>query len=104
VNRRILAYRRIFKTKENLMKSGIAGSAFGAAVLLALTQVAAAQGPSGANGVAGIPGSVVRAGEDGRQVTQPGLISILTNPPPPNPYPGPNPTATRRGTRPTPAK
>jgi hypothetical protein len=68
------------------MKSKITYSAFAGAVLLALTHPAAAQGPSGANGVAGIPGSVVRAGEDGRPVNQPGLIGILTNPPPPNPY------------------
>ena len=65
------------------MRSKITYSAFAGAVLLALTHLAAAQGPSGANGVAGIPGSVVRAGEDGRPVNQPGLIGILTNPPPP---------------------
>jgi hypothetical protein len=84
------------------MKSKITCSAFAAAVLLAMTQPGAAQGPAGAHGVAGVPGSVVRAGEDGRPVTQPGLISILTNPPPP--YAGPNPTATRRGTGQIPAK
>jgi hypothetical protein len=69
------------------MKSKIAGSAFAATVLLALTQSATAQGTSGGTGaVASIPGSVVRAAEEGRPLTQPGLISILTNPPPPNPY------------------
>jgi hypothetical protein len=67
------------------MKSKIGRSAF-TAVLLALTQSASAQGTSGGAGaVASIPGSVVRAAEEGRPVTQPGLISILTNPPPPNP-------------------
>jgi hypothetical protein len=68
------------------MKSKVACSAFAATVLLALTQSATAQGTSGGTGaVASIPGSVVRAAEEGRPVTQPGLISILTNPPP-NPY------------------
>jgi hypothetical protein len=60
--------------------------AFTAVVLLALTQHAAAQGPAGANGVASIPGSTVRADEYGRPVAQLGLIGILTNPPPPTPY------------------
>ena len=69
------------------MKSKIACSAFAATVLLALTQSATAQGTSGGTGaVASIPGSVVRAAEEGRRGTQPGLISILTNPPSPNPY------------------
>jgi hypothetical protein len=49
--------------------------------LLALTQLAAAQGTSGGTGaIASIPSSVVRAGEQKTPVTQPGLISILTNP------------------------
>jgi hypothetical protein len=69
------------------MKSRMANSAFAAAILLALTQSATAQGTSGGTGaVASIPGSVVRAAEEGRPVTQLGLINILTNPPPPNPY------------------
>jgi hypothetical protein len=86
------------------MKSKITCSAFAGAVLLALTHLAAAQGPSGANGVAGIPGSVVRAGEDGRPVNQPGLISILTNPPPPNPYVDSKQTTTLRGKGQVPSK
>ena len=78
------------------MKSKIARSAF-AAVMLALTQSAAAQGTSGATGaVASIPGSVVRAAEEGRPVTQPGLISILTNPSPPSPYVDSKQTTTLR--------
>ena len=49
--------------------------------LFALTQLAAAQGTSGGTGaIASIPSSVVRAGEQKTSVTQPGLISILTNP------------------------
>ena len=49
--------------------------------LFALTQLAAAQGTSGGTGaIASIPSSVVRAGEQKTPVTQPGLISILTNP------------------------
>jgi hypothetical protein len=46
------------------MKSKIANSAFTASVLLALTQLAAAQGPSGGTGaVASIPSNVVRGAE-----------------------------------------
>ena len=68
------------------MKSKIPCSEFAAIVFLALTQSATAQGTSGGTGaVASIPGSVVRAAEEGRPVTQPGLISILTNPLPSNP-------------------
>jgi hypothetical protein len=79
------------------MKSEIACSAVIAAILLALTQSATAQGTSGGTGaVASIPGSVVRAAEEGRPLTQPGLISILTSPPPPNPYPDSKQTATLR--------
>ena len=56
--------------------------------LLFLTQVVAAEGASGGNGVVGsIPGGVVRGHEQG-----PGLISILTGSPPlsysPDPKPG----------------
>ena len=79
------------------MKSKITYSVFAGAVLLVLTHLAAAQDPSGANGVAGIAGSVVRAGEDGRPVNQPGLIGILTNPPPPNPYVDSKQTTSLRG-------
>jgi hypothetical protein len=86
------------------MKSKIACSAF-AAVMLALTQSATAQGTSGATGaVASIPGSVVRAAEEGRPVTQPGLISILTNPPPPSPYVVSKQTTTLRGKSQVPSK
>ena len=54
---------------------------YSAIALFALTQLAAAQGTSGGTGaVASIPSSVVRAGEQKTPVTQPGLISILTNP------------------------
>jgi hypothetical protein len=87
------------------MKSKIAGSAFAAAVLLPLTQSAMAQGTSGGTGaVASIPGSVVRAAEEGRPVTQPGLISILTNPPPPNSYVDSKQTTTLRGKGQVPSK
>jgi hypothetical protein len=56
------------------------------AVLLALPQLAAAQGPSGGTGaVASIPGSVVRAGEQPHPVTQPGILSLIGNPTPPAP-------------------
>lgn len=86
------------------MKSKIASSAF-AAIMLALTQSATAQGTSGGTGaVASIPGSVVRAAEDGRPVTQPGLISILTNPPPPTPYVDSKHTTTLRGKGQVPSK
>jgi hypothetical protein len=56
------------------MESKIAHSVLAAAALLSLTQLAGAQGTSGATGaVASIPGSVVRGHEQG-----PGLFSILT--------------------------
>jgi hypothetical protein len=56
------------------MKTSMTYFALGAGALLALTQVAAAQGTSGGTGaVASIPGSVVRGHEQG-----PGLISIVT--------------------------
>ena len=59
--------------------------------LLFLTQVVAAQGTSGGNGVvASIPGSVVRGHEQG-----PGLISILTGSPPPSYSQDPKPGARR---------
>jgi hypothetical protein len=58
------------------MKSKMAYFALAAPVVLALTQLAAAQGTSGGTGaVASIPGSVVRGHEQG-----PGLFSILTGP------------------------
>jgi hypothetical protein len=63
------------------MKYKTVCSALAAAVsLFASVQLAAAQGTSGGTGaIASIPASVVRA-EPG-QPMQPGLISILTNPP-----------------------
>src|SRR5712671_6685281 len=48
--------------------------------------LAAAQGTSGSTGaVASIPSSVVRGGEQGRPVTQTGLISIIAGSAPPDP-------------------
>ena len=64
------------------MKSKIAYPALAAAALLALTQLAAAQGTSGGtSAIASIPGSVVRGHEQGH-----GLMSIITGStlPPPN--------------------
>jgi hypothetical protein len=62
-------------------------SAIAGAALLASMQLAVAQGTSGGTGaIASIPSSVVRAGELGRPVTQPGLISILAGSAPPDPY------------------
>jgi len=56
------------------MKSKVAYSALAVASLLALTQLAAAQGTGGSTGaIASIPGSVVRGHEHG-----PGLFSIVT--------------------------
>ena len=85
--------------KENQMKSKIAYPALAAAALLALTQLAAAQGTSGGTGaIASIPGSVVRGHEQGH-----GLISIITG----STLPQPNvskETMTRRGQNPTPPK
>jgi hypothetical protein len=55
------------------MKSKMTCSALAATALLALMQLAAAQGTSGGTGaIASIPGSVVRGHEQG-----PGLISVL---------------------------
>jgi len=83
--------------KENQMKSKIAY--FAAAALLALTQLAAAQGTSGGTGaIASIPGSVVRGHEQGH-----GLMSIITG----STLSQPNvskETMTRRGQNPAPPK
>jgi hypothetical protein len=66
--------------------------------LFAFTQVAAAQGTSGGTGaIASIPSSVVRAGEQKTPVTQPGLISILTNPTQPDVNFNSKQETTRRG-------
>jgi hypothetical protein len=73
--------------------------ALAAAGLFASTELAAAQGTSGGTGaIASIPGSVVRA-EPG-QPAQPGLISILTNPP----QSDTRPRAARRSESPAPTK
>jgi hypothetical protein len=86
------------------MRSKIICSAFAAAILLTPIQNATAQGTSGGTGaVASIPGSVVRGAAEGRAVSQPGLISILTNPPPPDPYEDTRQT-TRRGQSQMPSK
>jgi hypothetical protein len=69
------------------MKSGTGFWAFAAVAVLTLMQPAAAQGPAGHGGAATVPASSVRGGEDGRPVTQLGLIGILANPPPPAHYP-----------------
>jgi hypothetical protein len=81
------------------MKSKIAYPALAAAALLALTQLAAAQGTSGGTGaIASIPSSVVRGHEQGH-----GLISIIAGStlPQPNAF---RETMTRRGQNPTPPK
>jgi hypothetical protein len=68
------------------MKSTATHFAMVGVVLLASTQLVAAQGTSGSTGaVASTPGSVVRGGELGRPVTQPGPFSILTGSAPPDP-------------------
>ncbi len=81
------------------MKSKIAYPALAAAALLALTQLAAAQGTSGGTGaIASIPGSVVRGHERGH-----GLMSIITG----STLSQPNAsreTMTRRGQNQTPPK
>jgi hypothetical protein len=80
------------------MKFGTGFWTFAAVALLTLMQPAAAQGPAGHGGVATVPASSVRGGEDGRPVTQLGLIGILANPPPPGPYPsGSSQTMAPRG-------
>jgi hypothetical protein len=86
------------------MRSKITRLAFAAAILLTPIQNATAQGTSGGTGaVAPIPRSVVRGAAEGRVVSQPGLISILTNPPPPDPYLDSKLT-TRRGQSQMPSK
>ncbi len=85
------------------MKSRLAYSAFAAAILLALTQFATGQGPSGGTGaVASIPGSVVRGAEQRRPATPPGIISIITSATPPKSNVGSKQTTTRRGDSPMP--
>ena len=78
---------------------------FATAVLLALPQPAAAQGPSGGTGaVASIPGSVVRAGEQPYPVSQPGILSLIGNPAPPAPIADSRRATPYRGQDPTPSK
>jgi hypothetical protein len=87
------------------MKSKITYSASAAAFLLALTQLAIAQGPSGATGaVASIPGSVVRGAEQGQPVTQLGILSIITGATPPNLNRDSKQTTARQGRSPMPPK
>ncbi|HWO33902.1 MAG TPA: hypothetical protein VNO32_34320 [Candidatus Acidoferrum sp.] len=87
------------------MKSKLAHSAFVIASLLALTHFAAAQGTSGSTGaIASIPSSVVRAGEQGQAVTQPGLFSIITSSTPPGADAGSKQETIRRGQHPRPSK
>jgi hypothetical protein len=66
----------------------------------ALASDAAAQGTGGSTGaIASIPGSVVRGHEQ-----QPGLFSILANPPPPSADAVSKPRPIRRSERPLPSK
>jgi hypothetical protein len=75
------------------------------AALVAQSQFAAAQGPSGGNGaVASIPGSVVRAGEQPHPVTQPGILSLIGNPTPPTPVADSRRPVPFRSKDPTPSK
>jgi hypothetical protein len=75
------------------------------AVVALASGAAVAQGPAGATGaIASIPSSVVRAGEQGQPVTQPGIFSIFTSPTPPGSYAVSNPRANRREERPPPSK
>jgi hypothetical protein len=87
------------------MKSKLIHSAFSIASLLALTHFAAAQGTSGSTGaIASIPSSVVRGGEQGQAVTQPGLFSIITSSIPPSSNAGSKRETIRHGERPLPSK
>ena len=80
------------------MKSATTYSAVAGAALLASTQLVVAQGPSGGTGaIASIPSSVVRGGEQGRPVRQPGLISIITGSTPPDPNADSKQNGMRRG-------
>ena len=87
------------------MKSKLEHSASVIAFILALTDLVAAQGPSGATGaIASIPSSVVRAGEQGQPVTQPGIIGMIINSPPPGSNAVSKQKTTRRGENPLPSK
>jgi hypothetical protein len=87
------------------MKSITIYSAMAGATLLASTQLVVAQGTSGGTGaIASIPSSVVRGGELGRPVTQPGLISILAGSAPPEPYADSKQNGVRRSGATPPAK
>jgi hypothetical protein len=78
---------------------------FATAALLAQSQLAAAQGPSGGNGaVASVPGSVVRAGEQPHPVTQPGILSLINGPTPLYSAADSKPAMTPRRTAPVPSK
>jgi hypothetical protein len=70
------------------------------AAVVALASDASAQGTGGSTGaVASIPGSVVRGHEQ-----QPGLFSILANPPPPSADAVSKPRTIRRGENASPSK
>ena len=83
------------------MKSRLGYSALVIAFILGLTDLVAAQGPSGATGaIASIPSSVVRAREQGQTVTQRGLFSIITSSTPPGSDAGSKQETIRRGEHP----
>lgn len=85
------------------MKSKLTCSVF--AVTALLTLPATAQGPAGGTGaIASIPGSVYRAADDVRPVTQPGILSFIANPPPPIPNLDSKQTARRPSPSPMPPK
>jgi hypothetical protein len=89
---------------ESHMKSTIAYPAFAAVILLALTPLALAQPAGAEGGVATIPSSVYRAREEGRPVTQPGILSIIASPPPASPDVDSKQATKRRDPSPTPPK
>lgn len=77
------------------MKSGLA---YAALVLIASTQLAAAQGPSGSTGaIASIPGEIVRGAEQRPPVTQPGIFSLLVSGARPSPLADSRQPTTPRG-------
>jgi hypothetical protein len=86
------------------MKSHSLHSALVIASLLAFAHPAAAQGPAGSGGVASIPGSVVRAGDQRQFVAPPGLISIITGSTPAGSNLDSNQRTTRRGGNPLPPR
>jgi hypothetical protein len=90
--------------QENPTKFKLACS-FSTAVLLAIPQLATAQGPSGGNrAVASIPGSVVRAGEEPHPISQPSILSLIGSPPPLYPAADSKPAMRRHNIVPAPSK